>query len=193
MWSWYVPWGGPKPPATGNMKLQEENKSTWNSVTSVQMENPPWLPHQHHHQEPPTFWSALAAAPAGPTEPNPSKEKEKVIPQWDPKAARQCRARKHRADPPCSPDTALTHPHHPQETFSTHTAWEQVSVLCGLSMEWINISSWKYLTQQDHQRTILSCLGTAFLKKKKPSTKPHHFLPPLETSQNNGVSIFSVI
>lgn len=162
MWSWYVPWGGPKPPATGNMKLQEENKSTWNSVILVQIsmiENLPRLPRQHHPQEPPTFWSALASAPAGPTEPTLSQGKTLSL-SGIPKAPESpssavsivtgYRARKNRSDPPSSPEMALTHPHHPQESFGTHTGWEQVSLLCRLSTEWINISSWKYLTQQDH-------------------------------------------
>lgn len=141
---WYIPWGGPKPPATGNMKLQEENKG--NSVSSVQIsinENPPRLP-------PSPGASHLLVStwnvPAGLTEPKPSPGNN-VIPQG---RGEPHRATKHSSDPPSSPGTALTHPQHPQETLGTHTARERVSFLCRLSTGWINISSWKYLTQQDY-------------------------------------------
>lgn len=70
------------------------------------------------------------------TQPHPRKCYPSVgSPEAPHSAVTGCRARKRRSDPPSSPGTALTHPHHPQETLSTHTAWEQVSLLCGLSRE----------------------------------------------------------
>lgn len=55
------------------MKLQEENESVWNSVTLVQIsitENPPRLPCQHHHQEPPTFCTGSCSCRSHRTQPH---------------------------------------------------------------------------------------------------------------------------